>query len=105
MGHLRRMLNCWHGHAPAVPDYGIPTLSELVHSFPESISLMQRAIRTTIEKYEPRLRRVRVVPVESEDDILTLHFEISADLVTSDEKASIRLETRVDSNGRIELRG
>ena len=102
--HLRRMLNCWHEHAPAVPDYGIPSLSELVHSFPESIGLMQRAIRTTIEKYEPRLRRVRVVPVESDDDVLTLHFQISGDLVTSDEKAAIRLETRVDSNGRIELR-
>ncbi len=97
------MLNCWHDHAPAVPDYGIPSISELVHSFPESIGFMQRAIRTTIEKYEPRLRRVRVIPVDSEDDILSLNFEISADLVTSDDKAAIRLETRVDSNGRVAL--
>ena len=101
--HLRRMLNTWHGHTLTLPDYGIPNLSELVHSFPESIALMQRAIKRSIEEYEPRLRRVRVRPAQSEEDLLTLHFEISADLVTAGEKAAIRLDTRVDSVGRMQV--
>ena len=103
MRHLRRMLNTWHGQTLTLPDYGIPNLSELIHSFPESIGIMPRAIKHSIEEYEPRLRRARVRPVESEDDLLTLHFEISADLVTADEKASIRLDTRVDSKGRVQV--
>ena len=39
-----------------------------------------------------------------EDDPMNVHFDISGDLVTSDEKAAIRLETRVDSDGRVEVR-
>ncbi len=102
--HLRRMLNSWHGQTPTMPDYGIPTLSELVHSFPESNAILSKAIRLSIEKYEPRLRRIRVGICELDDDPLNVQFDISADLVTADEKAAIRLETRVDADGRVEVR-
>ncbi len=103
LAHLRRMLNCWHGQTPTMPDYGIPTLSEMVHSFPESTAILSRAIRQSIEKYEPRLKRVRVGISEIDDDPMNVHFDISADLVTADEKAAIRLQTRVDADGRVDI--
>ena len=102
--HLRRMLNSWHGQTPTMDDYGIPTLSELVHSFPESTAILSKAIRLSIEKYEPRLRRVRVAISDLDDDPMNVQFDISADLVTADEKAAIRLETRVDADGRVDVR-
>ncbi len=86
-----------------MPDYGIPTLSEMVHSFPESTAILSRAIRQSIEKYEPRLKRVRVGISEIDDDPMNVHFDISADLVTADEKAAIRLQTRVDADGRVDI--
>lgn len=104
LANLRRMLNTWHGQCLTIDDYGIPTLSELVHCFPETTAIMQKALKKTIEAYEPRLRRVRVKMNIVDDDPMNLHFEIDADLVTADEKAAIRLETKVDSDGRVTIR-
>lgn len=103
--HLQKMLNTRQGNVLTLPDYGIPDLSEVVHSFPDSIVQMQEAIRTSIEKYEPRLRKVRVKYVDPGEDLLKLRFEITAQLVTAKEKASVWFETMVDSSGQVEIRG
>ncbi len=105
LGNLRRLLNSRHGVATTLPDYGIPDLCDVVHSFPEATGAMRKAIKTTIEKYEPRLRKVSVKPVEHPDDPLALHFEITAELVTEEEKASVWIETRIDGHGGVDVRG
>lgn len=102
--HLQKMLNTRHGNAPVQLDYGLPDLTELVHSFPESIAQMQKAIRNTIEKYEPRLRAVKVSYVPSDDDPLRVKFEITAQLVTTREKTPIWFETTLDSSGQVEVK-
>lgn len=105
MNHLRQMLNTRQGNSITAPGYGIPELSEVVHSFPEAMAEVQDAIRLTIETYEPRLRGVRVTPLESEEDPFKLRFEITARLATSKERASVLFQTVVDSAGRVEVRG
>ena len=102
--HLRKMLNSRQGHALAQMDYGIPDPSEVAHSFPDAIGKMQRAIRTCIEKYEPRLTGVKVIQVESGDDVLTLRYHITARLTDSKERVTVSFDTLVDSSGRIEVR-
>ncbi len=101
--HLQKMLNTRQGFSETLPDYGLPDLVDLFHSFPTAIGIMEKAIKSTIEKYEPRLRNVRVQPVDSESEILTLRFEIKADLVTSRERAGVLFETQVDSNGEVSV--
>ncbi|MFH1143580.1 MAG: type VI secretion system baseplate subunit TssE [Candidatus Eisenbacteria bacterium] len=103
LANLRRLLNSRHGIARTRGDYGIPDLTEVVHSFPEAIGQMRTAIRTAIERYEPRLRRVNVRSVETPDDPLSLRFEITAELIGSDERASVWFETRIDPSGEVEL--
>jgi type VI secretion system protein len=98
------MLNTRQGNAPVAPAYGIPDLVDMVHSFPDSIRLMEKAIRTTIEKHEPRLENVRVRHSGSEEDIFSLHFEITGVLAEADSKNSIWFETTVDSNGEVKVR-
>jgi type VI secretion system protein len=105
LANLRHMLNSRQGSAPFDAEYGIPDLADIVHSFPDAIAGMRKAIKTAIERYEPRLRRVVVRPVETADDPLALHFEITGELVTEGEKASLWVETRIDSTGRVELKG
>jgi type VI secretion system protein len=100
--HLRKMMNTRHGHAPAQPDYGLPDLNEFMFSMPESIGPMTKAVRTTIEKYEPRLAAVKVKWVPDEDDPLNIRFEISARLRTDDEDVPISFTTNVGS-ARIEI--
>lgn len=103
--NLNRLLNSHHGIAPIREDYGIPPIVDVLHSFPDAIAGMRKAIKTTIEKYEPRLRRVNVKHVEVPDDPLALNFEITAELVTEEEKASVWISTRIDGSGQVRVKG
>jgi type VI secretion system protein len=103
--HLGKMFNTRQGNAPVAPDYGIPPMADMVHSFPTSIRIMEQAIRTTIEKYEPRLTGVRVRYSGSEDDVFNLHFEVTAVLSQPDSgKAPVSFNTNVGSNGKVIVR-
>ena len=103
--HLGKMLNTWRGNAPVALDYGIPDLAGLVHSFPEAIRTMEQAIRTTIEKYEPRLSNVRVRYSGSEEDIFSLHFDVTAVLSPSASRKAVSFQTKVGSSGEVTIRG
>lgn len=104
MRHLINMLNSRLGHAPAQMDYGIPEPSEVAHAFPDALGQMQRAIRTCIEKYEPRMTGVNVMHVESEEDQFTLRFQITGQLATSKDRMPVCFDTLVDSAGRIRVK-
>ena len=105
MQNLRLLLNSSHGTSVIRSDYGIPAIVDVLHDFPDAIAGMRKAIKTTIEKYEPRLRRVTVRHLESPDDPQALNFEISAELVTEDEKASVQISTRIDGSGHVRVKG
>lgn len=66
---------------------------------------MRAAIKVAVEKYEPRLRRVTVKQSGPTDEIFSLRLEITAELVTSEEKTSVWFETKIDSSGRVLLKG
>jgi type VI secretion system protein len=103
--HLIRMLNTRQEHALSAPDYGIPDLTELARGFPESAGVLEDAIRKSIEKYEPRLRDVSVRFAESEQDVLTISFEITARLVVQNEDVGVWFMTKIGSDGKVEVRG
>lgn len=101
--NLGRILNSRQGLAPAQMDFGIPAPSEITQAFPESVDKMQRVIRECIEKYEPRLNSVNVIHVESEDDVLTVRFQVTAKVKTSTQQHSVFFDTLVDSTGHVRL--
>jgi type VI secretion system protein len=105
MANLRRLLNSRQGIAMIQADYGIPDLCDVIHSFPDAIGGMRKGIKTSIERYEPRLRRVQVKHVEHDGDPSGLSFEITAELVTEEEKASVWIETRIDRSGQVQVKG
>lgn len=101
--HLDRMLNTRQGIAETVPEYGLPNLVDLIHSFPEAIDICRRSIRASIERYEPRLRNVVVNHVVDDDDPFHLRFEIRAQLVTEREAMPVSFYTTLDSSGQAEV--
>ena len=106
--HLHRMLNTRQGSALTVPDYGIVELSELLHEFPDANGLMQRCIKTTIQKFEPRLKNVQVRAIPPSEDVsqLLIYYEITAQLVHPDgERQAIRFNTQVDGSSNVSLEG
>lgn len=102
--HVRQLLNSRQGLAPACMDYGMPDLCDLVYSFPQAAGDLRKAIKASLEKYEPRLRRVIVNQAESAEEPLTLRYEIRAELVTEEGKTPIWIQTKIDEFGGIEVK-
>jgi type VI secretion system protein len=100
--HLRVLLNTRQGEAPTVPDFGVTDFTDLVHSFPDGIQVLQRAIRATILQYEPRLRNVTVRHMRDEE-LLILKFEITAQLAQGG-RGVLRFRTQLNPGGRIDVR-
>ncbi|MCK5505075.1 MAG: type VI secretion system baseplate subunit TssE [Thermodesulfovibrionia bacterium] len=103
--HLQRILNTWQGNVPIAEDYGVPEFTDFMYSMPDSVREIERAIRQTVQKYEPRLRAVKVtfIPRE-EEDALSLRFQINARLSTGS-KRRVLFETLIDTDGKISVKG
>ncbi len=102
IGNLRAILNTRLGDSPAASDFGVIDLADLYHDFPNATQYLQRSIRETIQKYEPRLTSVRVRPAPSENP-LTLVFDISARLAHDRRRGLVRVRTQVNHGGRVEI--
>lgn len=102
--HLQRILNTRQGNVPIAEDYGIPDFTDMMSGFYESKQSVERSIRNTIMKYEPRLQGVRVAFIEQEEDKLTLRFQISAQLALKGHKDPVMFESVLDAGGHIQVK-
>ncbi len=99
---LGRLLNSRHGMSEAIPDYGLPVLSDLTVGSADYIPRVQEAIRVAVEKYEPRLRRVRVSRITDEEvPSRTLSFRVDAVLIGETGEHRVCYETQVAGDGRL----
>ncbi len=102
--HLQRILNTRQGNAPIAEDFGVPDFTNFMGSFSDSQRSMERQVRQTIQKYEPRLEGVRVGFFPREDDPLTISFQITARLVLKNHKDPVSFESQVDSSGHVRIK-
>ncbi|MFH1096361.1 MAG: type VI secretion system baseplate subunit TssE [Candidatus Desantisbacteria bacterium] len=98
--HLILLLNTRQGSVSHLPDYGLPDLSIVYSSFPKSVEFLQRSIKDTIEKYEPRLQNVRVQIQREEYTVFEVAFKISAEVNTEGKIAEIQFSTTISNTGR-----
>jgi type VI secretion system protein len=106
LDHLRMMLGTRMGSALTVPDYGLIEVSDLLYDFPDALGIIQRGLKTTLTKYEPRLKNVQVRALDPGEDEsrMFLYFEITAQLVhPNGERQAIRFTTKVDESSTIEI--
>lgn len=101
--HLQKILNTRQGSVPLGDEYGLPDFVELLRDYPESLREFERSIRLTIQKYEPRLKTIKVRLLQNEDDPLTLRFQISAKLVSPEQRMPVLLESVVDQDGKVRI--
>lgn len=105
--HIVRMLNTRQGSCLTCPDFGLIEVSEVLYDFPDAVGIMQRAIKNSIQTYEPRLKNVQVRHMKSEyaHDMI-LQFEITAQLQLPDgRRQSLRFSTNVDGSGNVKVGG
>ncbi len=102
VAHLSALLNTRRGGSRLDPRYGLPDYTDLIHAFPTGIAEMCEEIATTIERFEPRLTQVDVVPHDGPRDGLTLHFEVRARLASTSER--VRMQTDLSPTGQVRIR-
>lgn len=96
--HLRVLFGSRRGAAAAAPDYGRPDLTDLVHTWPEGVRAVERALRALVEQFEPRLADVTVRAVTS-PEALSLAFQVRGRAL-GDAGHAYRFVTEIDSAGR-----
>lgn len=102
--HLARLLNSRHGLSEAQPDYGLPALTDLTGGSANYGRLVQEAIRTAIEKYEPRLRRVRVTRQEDDESAQKLVFRVEGELQSRSGRVGASYQAAVVGDGRFDIK-
>ena len=99
---LRRIFRTVHGDASIDSNYGLPDVGGLSRSMPAATEQMREAIVAAVERYEPRLCSVRVLPVPDQQG-LVLRFEIVARWKTNQGGAGLpfKVATRLQSSGHL----
>lgn len=105
LDNLRRLLNTRQGRCVTRPEYGIPSLEDVRFGGMDGVKELARDIQLSIERFEPRLQRVRVRVLPRTEELTTVRFEIVAELVTPDGRSRVAFETRLDDSGRLVVGG
>lgn len=101
--NLARLLNSRHGCCEALPDYGLPALADMTLGGGDHVRRMLDAVRTAVEKYEPRLARISVTRVVDEDSKQTLSFRVDGMLMAQDGQHRVCYETNVGGDGQFDV--
>jgi type VI secretion system protein len=104
MAHLQRMLNTWQGNVPIGEDYGVPDFTNLVQISADNVREFERSLKHTIQKYEPRLTAIRVRFVPSEENVLSLRFQITGRLAGKGTRESVQFESVVSADGKFSVK-
>ena len=105
--HLGRLLNARHGMCQTLADYGLPSLVDLTAGSSDQVQVVANALKTTIERYEPRLRRVRVSQDRQEDEPRNekLFFRVDAILISEHGEHKVWYQTRFGGGGEFDVVG
>lgn len=101
--NLQSILNTSHGNCLTDQRYGLPHISVIRSRMPFSIAGFEAAIRYSLERYEPRLKNLRVRHMPTRDDGLELRFEISGVIQDDEDRTSVRFVTFADTEGRLRV--
>jgi type VI secretion system protein len=101
--NLSRLFNTRRGSIAHLRDYGLPDISQVYRDLPYSIDGLRTAIKQVVEKYEPRLRRIRVEQVQGRE----ADFEMRVSFIVTGELREgqkVQFQTTFKSNELAEVR-
>lgn len=101
--NMTRILNARHGMSEAMPDYGLPALSDLTLGTGDHVAAVEDAIREALERYEPRLERIRVSRINHDQGPRVLAFRVDATLVSKSGKHRVWYQTEVGGKGEFSV--
>lgn len=90
VSHLRYLFNTRRGSLAHLPDYGLPDVADAYRDHADPGEPLRAALKEIIERYEPRLRRVRVESRETDAHAMRLILLVTGETA---EGERLRLET------------
>jgi type VI secretion system protein len=105
LDHLRNLLSTRIGTCLSASDYGVLSISDVVHNCPDAIADLVKSVKLTIETYEPRLTSLRIkhVPSKGGMDDLTIKFEITAQIWNEKKKSGVKFQTVINSDRQLNI--
>jgi type VI secretion system protein len=95
--HLIRLLNTRQGTLSHLPDYGMPDIAEVYRGLPASLDELKNTIVHVVEKYEPRLEKIRIADVSFDPLKSRIAFKINAMIKN---RGHIVITTTIASTGQ-----
>ncbi len=101
LGNLARLFNTRRGSLAHLPDYGLPDVADVTRSASDRVDALREAIREAVQRYEPRLRRVRVEPEQGgASSPARLVFLLVADMAPG---GRVEFQTTIRSDDMVEV--
>ena len=101
LGNLGRLFNTRQGSLVHVPEYGLPDITDVSRAAPTDVERLRKAIRESVERFEPRLRRVRVEQEASDSTSPYLIFLLSAEIVDG---GRVQFQTTIRADELVDVR-
>jgi len=102
--HLGRLLSTRQGGSLTAPDYGVPELTELSNNFTDALAMAQRALKSTLTTYEPRLKNVQVRGTKFDLLEMQFEFEVTGTIQHADgRRTALRIALGVDSGSKLRI--
>jgi|SRR5512135_3447721 len=101
LDNLNRLFNTRRGAIDHLPDYGLPDITQVYRDLPYSVEGLRQSIKAAVERYEPRLRRVRVDHERGDPYAMRITFLLSAELMRGQK---VQFQTTFASHELAEVR-
>jgi len=95
--HLNSLLNSRRGVLAHMNDYGLPDVEDIYEGLPYSQQTLAFEVKKLIEKYEPRVRSVRVLAKDIKQNDCVINLDIQAFLVSG---LSLQFSTKFATGGK-----
>ncbi len=100
LSNLNRLFNTRQGALPHLPGYGLPEAAIIYRDAQYPVEELRLNIKEAVERYEPRLRRVRIERQPDADDDIRIAFLILAEL---QDGVRVRLQTKISTNDLVHV--
>ncbi|MTI42577.1 type VI secretion system lysozyme-like protein [Roseibium hamelinense] len=100
---LSVLLNSMAGCCEIRPEYGLTDFNAVFQSHRDTAVELCRDIETQIEMFEPRLKNPKARIVDDPDRPLEFVFNVEAQLDYAGKTMRVRIDSVLDSNGKIRI--
>jgi type VI secretion system protein len=101
--YLQKILSTKEGSTLIAYDFGIPDISNFhTQNYGEYVSFLEKKLKNTIEKFEPRLKNIKITYFDKYTDKSILNFRIEGEL-SHIKDYLLTFDTTIKANGEVDI--